>query len=63
MNIDFTKIDKSSFECIQMGEGSVYFGKTKYLNSETKELCDSIDDIEEEEEKAKYHKVRHGCGV
>lgn len=64
MNIDFTKIDKSNFECIQMGsEGSVYFGRTKYLNTETNELCDSIEKIEDEEEKAKYTKVRHGCGI
>ena len=44
-------------------EGSVYFGRTKFMNTETSELCDSIEHIEEEEEKAKYTKVRHECGV
>jgi hypothetical protein len=44
-------------------EGSVYFGRTKFMNTETSELCDSIEHIEEEEEKAKYTKVRHECGI
>lgn len=64
MNTDFTKIDKSAFECIKFeGEGEVYFGLTKYLNQETGDLVDSIDGIEEEEEKEKYKKVRHGVGI
>ena len=63
MNIDFTKIDKDNFECIKMADDHVYFGLTKFMNSETKELKDAIHDIEEEEEKEKYSKVRHGLGV
>ena len=41
MNIDFTKIDKSKFECLQLSaenKGSVYFGQIIYQHSVTKEL-------------------------
>lgn len=38
MNIDFTLIDKSEFECIQMGdEGQVYFGQSTFFHEETGE--------------------------
>ena len=64
MNTDFTKIDKSAFQCIKFeGEGEVYFGLTKFMNSETGDLVATIDNIEEEEEKEKYKKVRHGKGI
>ena len=36
MQIDFTKIDKSSFKCLQIGdEKNIYYGKLKWINSET----------------------------
>lgn len=94
MNIDFTKIDKSDFECLQIKEetGAVYFGQIMYLHKETGELRknlegpsamktiesggkspggakasahDSAPETSEmdEEEKAKYMKVRHGAGI
>ena len=64
MNIDFTKIDKSDFECIQMDDsGAVYFGQLQYMHTETGELLKGLDDIEEEEQKQLYKRVRHGCGI
>ena len=63
MNLDFKTLDKSTFECLKLSNDHVYFGKTKLMHSETKELRDQIDDIEEEEEKEKYVKVRHGPGI
>jgi hypothetical protein len=41
MNIDFTKIDKSKFECLQLStenKGAVYFGQIIYQHSVSKEL-------------------------
>ena len=63
MNIDFKTIDKSNFECLKLADDHVYFGLTKLMHSETKELRDNLDDIEEDEEKEKYNKVRHGAGI
>ena len=63
MNIDFTKIDKSNFECIKLNDEDIYFGLTKLMHCETMEFKDNLDDIEEEEEKEKYTKVRHGVGI
>jgi len=65
MILDFTKINKEDFECIQMGDNkeNVYFGQLQYMHCETAELKESIEDIEEEEERAKYTRVRHGAGI
>ena len=65
MNIDFTIVDKSDFECIRIGNDSekVYYGQLSYYNPETKNLLKNLDEIEDEDEKAKYQKVRHGVGI
>lgn len=65
MNTDFTKIDKSDFVCLQTGadKNHCYFGQMKWMNTETKELIADLDEIEAEEERAKFMRVRHGAGI
>ena len=75
MNIDFTQIDKTNFECLDIG-GNVYYGQLKWMHCESGDVRDSLDDVvpvkesgeptaeEIEEEKAKYkERVRHGVGI
>jgi len=65
MIIDFTNINKEDFQCIQLGEDKshVYFGQLQYQHCETGEMMVSLEEIEEEEERAKYTRVRHGAGI
>lgn len=58
MNIDFKLIDKSEFECLQIGgEGQVYFGQIVYIHEETgeskKEIPASPKSAMDEEKKGK----------
>lgn len=47
MNTDFTKIDKSNFECIKMNDpaGGLYYGQLKWAHCETNELKDNLDEF------------------
>lgn len=62
MNLDFKEIDKQTFSCIQMPDGSIFYGEIEYINLETKELISNYDDLTEDQKK--LHKlVRHGYGI
>jgi hypothetical protein len=76
MNTDFTQIDKSKFECIQMGNGQVYYGQLRWTHAETQVQVDDLKEVkvvkeggaeatpeELQAEKDKYKRTRQGVGI
>ena len=45
MNLDFKEIAKQNFKCIQMGDGSIYYGELEWLDPETNEIVFNYDDM------------------
>ena len=62
MNLDFKEINKEAFQCVQMPDGSVFYGETEYCHKETGEIIYNYEELSEDE-KAKIKIVRHGYGI
>ena len=48
MNIDFKEINKQSFQCFQMPDGSIYYGELEYCHVETGDIIYNYDELPED---------------
>ena len=62
MNVDFKEINKEGFQCLQMPDGSVYYGELEYCHTQNGEITYTFDDLPEDQRK-NYKIVRHGYGI
>lgn len=57
----FSSVNKSTFKCFQMADGSVYYGEVDYVLKDPHVPVINHEDLEEV--KAKSREVRHGNGI
>ena len=62
MNLDFKEIGKANFQCIQMPDGSVYYGEVEYCHKETGEIAYNYDELNEKQ-RGEHKLLRHGYGI
>lgn len=62
MNLDFKEVNKETFTCVQMADGSVYYGETEYCHKETGQLIFNYEELEEKDQQ-EAKAVRHGYGI